>query len=102
MKRPVRWSRHALDDVKSQIAYIAADSPVAATRIADRIQATGAALGEMTTGRPGRVSGTYEKLVTRLPYIIVYGVIKQAGRESVSTLRVIHTARDWPPEKFST
>jgi plasmid stabilization system protein ParE len=38
--RPVQWSRHALDDLKRQIAYIAADNPGAARRIADRIRET--------------------------------------------------------------
>ena len=36
MTRPVQWSRDALDDLKRQIAYIAADNPGAARRIADR------------------------------------------------------------------
>jgi toxin ParE1/3/4 len=102
VKRSVRWSSEAVDDIESQVVYIAADNPAAARLVSARIRATGAALGEMTTGRPGRVSGTYEKLVTRLPYIIVYAITKQADRDSVSILRVIHAARDWPPEKFPT
>jgi toxin ParE1/3/4 len=56
-----------LDDLKAQVAYIAAENPGAAQRVADRIGATCKALGEMATGRPGRVSGTYEKSVPRLP-----------------------------------
>ena len=100
MKRPVQWSRDALEDIKSQIAYIAADNPIAARRIAEAIAATGAALGEMTTGRPGRVSGTYEKRVVRLPYIVAYAVTGRTGRETISILRVIHTARDWPDEQW--
>jgi plasmid stabilization system protein ParE len=100
VKRPVQWSRDALDDIKRQIAYIAADNPAAARQVADRIRATGAVLGEMATGRQGRVRDTYEKLVVRLPYIIAYAITKQAGRETVSILRVIHAARDWPDENW--
>ena len=100
MTRPVQWSRDALDDLKRQIAYIAADNPAAARRIAGRIGAAASALGDMTTGRPGRVSGTYEKLVTGLPYVIAYAVTEQAGRGAVSILRVIHSARDWPDEAW--
>ncbi len=100
MKRPVQWSRDALDDLKSQLAYIAADNPAAALRVADQIRKPGASLGEMTTGRPGRIGGTYDKLVARLPYIIAYAVTKEAGREVVSILRVIHTSRDWSDEKW--
>ncbi|QXX76598.1 type II toxin-antitoxin system RelE/ParE family toxin [Methylovirgula sp. HY1] len=100
MTRPVQWSREALDDIKRQIAYIATDNPGAARRIADRIRETGMALGKTATGRPGRVTGAYEKLVTGLPYIIAYAIATKADRETVSILRVIHTARDWPTEKW--
>ena len=100
MTRAVQWSRHALDDLKAQIAYIAADNPLAAGRVVGRIRDAAAGLGTMATGRRGRVSGTYEKLVTRLPYIIAYSLTTQSGREVVSILRVIHTARDWPDEKW--
>ncbi|HEY2659112.1 MAG TPA: type II toxin-antitoxin system RelE/ParE family toxin [Caulobacteraceae bacterium] len=102
MRRPVQWSRHALDDLKSQIAYIAAENPPAARRVADRIRVTGAALGDTTTGRPGRVSGTYEKPVVGLPYVIAYAITALAGREVVSILRVIHSARNWPDEEWPT
>lgn len=100
MTRPVLWSRDALDDLKAQIAYIAAENPAAAQRVADRIRTTCGALGEMATGRPGRVSGTYEKSVTRLPYIVAYALTQKGGREAVSILRVIHTARDWLDEEW--
>jgi toxin ParE1/3/4 len=98
--RPVQWSRDALDDLKSQIAWIVAENPVAAQRVAERIRTTCSALGEMPTGRPGRVAGTYEKSVTRLPYIVAYALTRKAGREVVSILRVVHTARDWPDEEW--
>lgn len=100
MTRSVQWSRAALDDLKSQIAHIAADNPAAARSVADRIRATCAALGTRPTGRPGRVGGTYEKSVPRLPYVIAYALSGRAGRETVSILRIIHTARNWPPERW--
>jgi plasmid stabilization system protein ParE len=89
-----------LDDFMAQIAYIAAENPAAARRVADQIRETCEALGEMTTGRPGRVQGTYEKVVVGRPYIVAYTVADQGGREAVSILRVIHTARDWPEETW--
>ena len=100
MKRAVIWARAALDDIKEQIAFIAQDNPTAARRVADRLRDTGAALGDMATGRPGRVTGSYEKSVSRLPYIIAYELRPIAGRESVVILRVIHTSRDWPDEDW--
>ena len=98
MKRRVRWSREALDDIKAQVAFIAKDDRVAAVRVADRLRDTAAALGERAIGRPGRVTGTYEKSVARLPCIIAYALADQAGSEAVVILHVIHTARDWPAE----
>jgi len=85
-----------LDDLKAQVTYIAADNPVAARRVASRIRETGNALAGIATGRRGRVSGTYEKFVTRLPYIIAFAIKNEGEREVVTILRVIHTSRDWP------
>lgn len=99
MTRGVEWSRDALDDQKAQIAFLAAENPAAAQRVADRLRATGNAFGEMPTGRPGRVAGTYEKSVTGLRTIIAYALTRRADR-IVSILRVIHTARDWPDEEW--
>jgi plasmid stabilization system protein ParE len=96
VKRPVLWSRDALDDLKKQLAYIAADDPVAAARVVDRLRETAAQLEDFATGRPGRVVGTYEKSVTGLPYIIAYDIAPRDAGEIVAILRVIHTARDWP------
>jgi len=100
VKRPVQWSRAALDDLKRQIGFIAEDNPFAARRVHARIRETAAALGDMAIGRPGRVSGTYEKSVTNLPYIMAYEITPQATSEAVSILHVIHTARDWPDEEW--
>jgi plasmid stabilization system protein ParE len=98
VRRPVTWSREALDDIKEQIAFIAQDNPAAARRVADRIGDAGKALGDMATGRPGRVTGSYEKSIARLPFIIAYELRPIAGRESVVILRVIHAARNWLAE----
>ena len=43
-------------------------------------------------GRPGRVAGTRELLVTGTPYILPYRV---AG-DVLEVLRVLHSARRWP------
>ena len=98
MTRAIHWSREALNDITAQIAYIARDDRTAALRVADRIGDTVEALGKHATGRRGRVTGTYEKSVARLPYIIAYALAERAGQETVVILRVVHTARNWPPE----
>lgn len=95
MKR-VQWSDAALDDIEAQVVFIAQDNPVAARRGSQRLRETGNALALFATGHPGRVNGTYEKSVARLPYIIVYTL---SDNDTVVTiLQVIHTSRDWPQE----
>jgi plasmid stabilization system protein ParE len=93
----VVWSLAALDDLDSILRYIAAENPIAAYKVIDRIEVTGLRLGRMISGRPGRVPGTYEKSVIGLPYIIAYTPHRPArGKERVVILRVIHSARNWP------
>lgn len=100
MKRPVRWSRAALDDLRQQIRHIAQDDPTAARSVAERIDAAAILLGDRAVGRPGRVAGTYEKSVRGLPYVLAYCLDMAKGRETLFVLRVIHTARQWPREEW--
>ena len=98
MTRRVEWAEAALTDLRAQIAYIANDNPDAASRVATAIRKTGDDLGIFATGHPGRVKGTYEKSVRGLPYIMAYALTD--GDSTVSILRVIHTARNWPNEDW--
>jgi toxin ParE1/3/4 len=47
--------------------------------------------GHPRLGRRGRIGGTRELVVPRLPFIIVYRVLEQ----NVEVLRIIHGRRDW-------
>ena len=95
--RDVFWSEAALADLAGIIDYIAAENPKAALAVIERIEETGNGLGEMATGRPGRVGGTYERLSTGLPYILAYAIDRRSSRpERIVILRVIHAKRDWP------
>lgn len=62
------------------------------------IQKTGDDLGVFATGHPGRVTGTYEKSVRGVPYILAYAFFE--GDEAIAILRVIHTARDWQADSW--
>jgi len=73
---------------------------MAAQRVADAIGDAAAALSDIPTGRPGRVTDTYEKSVTRLPYIIAYTITASGAGEAIAVLRVIHSARDWPADQW--
>jgi len=87
----VRWLRTALRDLESQIDYIAADDPKAATRASARIRATVERLADFPEmGRAGRVPATRELVVARTPWIVVYRVATSA-----EILRVIHSSHRW-------
>ena len=44
-------------------------------------------------GKHGAIEGTRERLVVSFPYRIIY----QVENDHVVVLRIIHTARPWPP-----
>jgi plasmid stabilization system protein ParE len=92
--RRIDWSDDALADLGLQIAYIARHDPDAAAAVARGIRDAGNGLASFATGHPGRVAGTYEKSVARIPYIIAYALDDDGG--SLTILRVIHSRRDWP------
>lgn len=99
--RRVVWSQRALHDYGTIIDYIAQDEPAAAERVAERIDKTVRALAGAPMGRKGRVSGTYEKVVPGLPYIIAYLLGDEPrGHETIAIVRIIHGARDWPEESW--
>ena len=96
--RRVVWSEDARQDYLAILRHVAADNPAAAEEVADAIARVGTALGEFATGHPGRVAGTYEKLVGHLPYVIAYSLTDDD--RTVAILRVIHTARDWRADRW--
>lgn len=99
--RRVVWSKPAYNDFGGILEYIAEDNPAAAQRAADRIDRTIQTLAVTPTGRKGRVSGTYEKVVRGLPYVIAYALGDEPkGHETITVLRVIHGARDWREESW--
>jgi plasmid stabilization system protein ParE len=44
------------------------------------------------------VSGTYEKSIARLPYILAYALSEDDT--ALTIVRVIHTSRDWLPDNW--
>lgn len=89
------WSRRAIRDLEAVRAYVAQDNPTAAQKLGLRLeQATTLLLTQPGLGRPGRVHGTRELVVSGTPYLIPYRVRGQR----IEILRVFHTARRWPPQ----
>lgn len=88
------WFRRAIGDLEAVRAYIAQDNPTAAQKLGLRLeQAATLLLTQPGLGRPGRVHGTRELIVSGTPYLIPYRVRGQ----QIEILRVFHTARRWPP-----
>jgi toxin ParE1/3/4 len=89
----VRWLRVALANLEAEADYIAEDNPAAADRAVQKILRTVDLLTKRPAmGRPSRVAGTRELVVSDTPYIIPYRVRANA----VEILRVFHAARKWP------
>jgi toxin ParE1/3/4 len=89
----VKWLRRALENLDDEAAYIAKDSPRAAAEFVVHMRDSAAMLANHPNiGRPGRISGTRELVVTRFSFILPYRV----RTETVEILRVFHTSRQWP------
>ena len=89
----VKWTRTALLNLDSAIEYITADRPMAAKKIGQKIWDSAKMLAEHPgLGRPGRVPGTRELIISGLPFIVPY--IEKNG--TIYILRVMHTSMKWP------
>lgn len=89
----VRWTKGALDTLDQAIDYVANRTPDAAAIAAQKIWDAAQVLSEHPgLGRPGRVEGTRELVISGLPYVLPY-VVRD---DNIVILRVMHTARRWP------
>lgn len=89
----VRWLRKALRNLDDEATHIAMDDAAAARLVLERVLNAGTQLAEQPTlGRPGRVPGTRELIVTGTRYIVPY----RARGEWLEILRVLHTSRRLP------
>jgi len=90
----VEWSTHAVADLKAISEYIERDRTLeTANRVTRRIYDAVQDLSLMPNrGRPGRIPGTRELMLARLPYIVIY----RALPERVLVLNIVHGAQRWP------
>jgi addiction module RelE/StbE family toxin len=92
LKRP-RWTTPALSDLVGIGDYVARDNRDAAARVVTSIRAHAARLSDYPElGRPGRIEGTRELVVPRLPYVVVYRLV--VGEAEILT--VLHTSQKYP------
>jgi len=91
--RQLVWRPMARDDRAAIMDYIARENPVAALELDELIEAKAALLSiRPRLYKPGRIKGTREMLV-HPHYVVVY----QEDKQTVTILRVLHTAQQWPP-----
>ena len=85
-----RRYRRQLEDIHEGIA---AENPLAASRVIERIRIAVERLQEFPEiGRPGRVPGTRELVIVGTPYIVPY----RLKDGTVEIITVLHSAQRWP------
>ena len=92
----IKWVRLALTDLDEAAEFISQDNPQAASRQIKRIRDAAARLlsDHPNAGRPGRVHGTRELVITDTPFILPYRVVNN----TVQILLILHGARKWPEQ----
>ena len=86
------WRETARTDLLAIVEYIADDNPDAAQQLKDEIETRVSELAQFPQMyKAGRVAGTRE-MVVRQNFIVVYA----EDVETVSVLRVLHAAQQWP------
>jgi toxin ParE1/3/4 len=89
----VRWLAGAADSLEAIHEYLARDNVGAADRMVEIVLAAVSKLSQHPNmGRPGRVLGTRELVISGTSYIIPYRV----RAERIEILRVYHGAQRWP------
>lgn len=88
------WTPEAEADRDAIFDYIEPDNPRAAVELDEQFERRAAQLiTHPMIGRGGRVENTRE-LVARPNYLLIYDI----DGDTVRILRVLHAARQWPPE----
>ena len=84
-------------DFERTFEHIARDSLENARKVAERIGHSIDLLADMPFGRVGRVAGTFEASVPKVPFIVAYSLPDDG---SLGIVRIIHTSRHWPAGRW--
>lgn len=89
-----KWLKKALADLDSSLDYVAENQgEVAATALAKKLfDAVDSIVDNPSIGRPGRMTGTRELVVSGTLYLIPFRV----KGTTVEILRIFHTSRNPP------
>jgi toxin ParE1/3/4 len=87
------WSPRAIEHLAHLRSYIARENPKAANRVAAVLLEAVERLGELPNlGRPGRVAGARELVVSGTPYVIPY----RLRGDRLEVIAVFHGRQRWP------
>ena len=80
----------ALDDLDNHLTFIANENPVIAEQVGQRILSSIYSLEAFPRmGKKGRVADTYELVIRKLPYIVIYRLTN-----FVEVLAIFHTSQN--------
>jgi plasmid stabilization system protein ParE len=89
----ITWSPRAIAHLADVREFVAHDNPGTAGRIAMTLLAAVERLAEFPSrGRPGRIAGTRELVVTGTPYVIPY----RLRGDRLEIIAVFHGRQKWP------
>ena len=89
----IRWLPQTQSNRLEQLDYIAQDNPLAAISQDQEIERQiNVLLAHPKMGRPGRVTGTRELVISSTPFVVIYRLQGQ----SIDVLRLLHSAQQWP------
>lgn len=89
----LRWSSRARRELNAALLRSAEQDEERAAALYERInQATTHLQDHPAMGRPGRIPGTRELVISRTPFVAIYTV----ERGVVRIVALHHTAREWP------
>lgn len=92
----IDWLPEAHRNRFEQLDFIAEDNPLAAAEQDDEIERqVNMLLQHPKMGRPGRIKGTRELVISGTPFIAVY---RLKGAQRIEVLRLLHGSQLWPPK----
>lgn len=89
----IKWLKKSIHNVDEVYDFLVKDNPSIARDVIKEIyRSTQRLLDNPALGRPGRVLGTRELILSRYPYLVPYRV----KNGNIEILRVFHTKRNLP------
>ena len=91
----INWSKYAHADILETLTYFASiEDRETGQEIVDKLFASTNILESFPfSGKQGRIEGTRELVIPKLPYILIYRIISS---DVVEIARVFHTSKSFP------